>query len=102
MVELVLEDTDVLRVNAAIVVVFEVLSHVDTARDGAMSEELGLHLVNTLNIVILANIVLGILDCGAILKSRVTLCWRGSGAVTANVDWFAEAVLKVVGNVLHA
>jgi hypothetical protein len=101
-VKLVLKNTDVLGVNSTIVIVLEVLGYMNTARDGSVSVKLGFHLVNTLDFVVFTNVVLSVCDGCAVFKSGVTLSWRGSGAVTAHVNWFAEAALEIVGNVLHA
>jgi hypothetical protein len=101
-VKLVLKNTDVLGVNSTIVIILEVLGYMNTARDGSVSVKLGLHLVNTLDFVVFTNVVLNVCDGRAVFKSGVTLSWRGSGAVTAHVNWFAEAALEIIGDVLHA
>lgn len=74
----------------------------NTARDRSVSVKLGFHLVNTLYFVVFTNVVLSVCYGCAVFKSGVTFSWRGSLAVTAHVNWFAEVTLEIVSDVLHA
>ena len=78
----------------------ELVSGVDTARDGAMSVELSLHLVGAFNTVVVMDVVLRELNSLAIGVS--SLSSRRRSAVAANVVGCAHTVDQVVGGVLLA
>lgn len=79
-----------------------VAGSVDTARDGTVHGELGLHLLLTLEGVVLTDVVLLVLDSGATVHTVITLSGGRPGAVTADINICALAALEVVGDVLLA
>ena len=96
-------EADLLGVDVgAIVVVLEVLGGVDTARDGAVSVELSLHLVDAGKRVVLADVVLLVLDGDAAIEASLANRGRRPGAVTADVNVLAHVVDEVVSGVLLA
>ena len=102
--DLVIEEQefDIILVNAAIVVVIEVVGSVDTAGDGAVLE-LGLHHLSTLHVVIFADVVaVHVSDGGASLDATFSNRGRGSSAVTAHIDGLAAAIDIVVSLVVSA
>jgi len=96
-------EEDVLRVNVgAIVGILELISGVDSARDRSVCEELSLHLVYASNRVVFADVVLWVLNGGAIGQTIIALSRGRSMAVTADIDVGAHASLKVECSVLLA
>jgi hypothetical protein len=73
---------------------------VNSAGDGSVESKLGLHLVNTNDVVVVTDVVDRVLNGPA--SSILTFSRRRPGAITANVNWAAESVLEVVGGILHA
>jgi hypothetical protein len=74
----------------------------DTARDWTIGGKLGLHLINTAERVVLADIVLGEVNGPAVVHTIFSLCWRRPGAVTAEINGFTLAINQVVGSILLA
>merc|ERR1719333_1871414 len=102
-------EEDLLRVDVVtltlvdtVVGVLPVVSGMDSAGDGTVGSELGLHLVGTLDLVVLADVVLAVVNGVAVGKRILTLLGWWVGAVSADVDVLAHAVNKVVGSVLLA
>ena len=102
-------EADVLRVDVvalslgdANVFCLEFVSGMNTTRDGTVLEELGHHLVLAGDGVVLADVVLLVLDSGAVLHAGLALGGRRPGAVTADIDVSAHAVNQVEGGVLLA
>lgn len=93
-------ESNFLGVDAA-GVFFEGVRDVDTAGDGSICGELGLHLRFALDTVVVANVVLGVLYSFAAFDATLIFLGRWPGAVTAYVDVFGMA-LKVIRDVLHA
>ena len=70
-VEDVHERTDVFRVYTTIVVVFKVVGGVNTARDGTVQSELSFHLISSLDVVVVTDIVSNICDGYTVLKTGI-------------------------------
>jgi len=93
---------DLFRVDSARVSPLELVSHVNTAGDGTMSVDLSLHLISSLNVIVVSDVVSDVGgDSGAARKTVVAFSGWWPDAVTADVDWLAS-VLQVVSSVLLA
>jgi len=101
-IEQVLLHTDVLGIDASVVVPLEVIGYVNTAGYGSMQGQLGLHLVNTLDVVVVTDVVDGILNGPAVFHTSIGSSWNWWLAVSANVNSSAFATLEVISDVLHA
>ena len=95
-----LVDVVALTLNNLVVGGLEEISGVDTAGDGTVSGKLGLHLILTLDRVVIADVVLLVLNSLAVSISWLTI--RGRGAVTADIVVCAHLSLQVEGRVLLA
>jgi hypothetical protein len=63
---------------------------VNTARNWTVGIKLGLHLVRTLNVIVVGHVVLDVrLNCEASIKTVLIRSGWWPGAVTAYVDWRA-------------
>ena len=92
-----------LRVNVRAIVTFKGFSGMDSTSNRSIFLEFGLHLIGSFNRVVLADVVVvGLLNGGAPVKSRLTLGWRRPSAVAANVKVGAHVALEVVSGVLLA
>merc|ERR1719148_474127 len=94
------EDVVTLTLNDLVVGGLEEIGCVDTAGDGTMSIELSHHLVSTLDLVVIGDVVLSVLDSNAVDISSLTC--SGRGAVTADIVVRAFTALQVLGSVLFA
>ena len=72
----------------------------NTARDRSVKSELSLHLVDALDAVIIINVIYSVLDSPTV--TCLTFSRRRPSAITANINWAAEAILQVVSDILHA
>jgi len=79
-------EVEVLGVDATSVDV-EFRSGVDTAGDGTVLGEVGLHLVGADDVVVLVNIVSVVSYSNAAIETIVTNWGWGPGAVTAFINW---------------
>jgi hypothetical protein len=79
----------------------ESVGDVDTARDGSVLEDLSLHLSDTLNGVMVSDVVSGGSHSSAAFLTIFSSSRWGRGAVTADVNGL-KSRLQVVSNVLHA
>ena len=64
--------------------------------------QVSLHLVGSLDMPVLADVVAGILNGSAVLDARLTSSGSWASAVTADINSFAQAVILVMGDVVHA
>jgi hypothetical protein len=62
-------NTNVLGVDTTIVIVFEVVCDMDAARNGTMESKLSFHLVSSLDVVVITDIVNSISNTPTVLKS---------------------------------
>jgi len=94
---------DLLRVNgSSIVIPLEVIGDVNTTRDGTVLE-LSFHLVGSLDIPVLANVVANVRsDSCTVCKTVITYSRRRSVAVSADIDCGTRASNIVVSNIVHA
>ena len=102
-----LREEDLLRVDVVantldnlVVSSLELVSGMDTARDGAISVKLSLHLVSTSDAVHVSDIIVLVVDSLTVGISSLT--FGGGSAVTADIISGAHAVHKVEGCVLFA
>jgi len=96
-------EMDLLRVNgSSIVIPLEVVGDVNTTRDGTVLE-LSFHLVGSLDIPVLANVVANVRsDSCTVCKTVITYSRRRSVAVAADIDCGTRASNIVVSNIVHA
>ena len=97
------DERNFLRVNVgAIVIVLEVVSNMNTTRNGTILE-LSLHLVSSSDFPVLTDVVANIRsDSCAVFKTVITNFWRRSMAVATDIDRGARASNIVEGDVVHA
>ena len=98
--DVLLVDVVTLTLNNAVVGGIEEITSVDTAGDGTVSVELSLHLILTLDGVVIGDVVLGEVD--GLTLSIGLLAILGRLAVTADVVVGAHALLQVQSCVLLA
>jgi hypothetical protein len=97
-------EANVLGVNTIVfgrVIFEEGIRNVDSTRDRSVSGNLSLHLISTSDLVVVADVVLGVFDSPAFVLAIFTDRWWGPGAVLACVNR-SHGVLEVVSNVLLA
>jgi len=75
---------------------------VDSAGDGSVEIEFGLHLVSSLDVIVLGDVVVGVLNGPTVLDAGLTDGGRRPGAVSADVDVSAHPGGEVVCDVVHA
>ena len=90
-----------LGVDSASVVVLKLFGGMDSARNGTVEVEFGLHLISTVEAVVVSDVVLGVLDSPAVLESVLSFGRRRPGAISADVQVRA-GTLEVVGGILFA
>ena len=95
------ETNSLLRVNASGVIVLEVVSRVDAARDWTVLE-FSFHLVGSLDLEVLADVVGSVVHCRAVLDAALTYSWGRSDTIAADINILAHSVLEVQGDVVHA
>merc|ERR1712046_555382 len=67
-------------------VVLEGISDMDTTRDRSILGDFSLHLVNSLDTVVVTDIVTSVRDCPAFVLTTFSSRWRRPGAVLTFVD----------------
>jgi len=92
-------ELNVFRVNSTLVVIDEVVGHVDAAADGAVLNKLGFHLLDTSNVVVLANVVFLVGNGAAVGDVTINL-GDGGHAVSAHIEVTAGALEEVCSFVL--
>jgi len=93
-------ESDLLGVDTS-GVEFESVGDMDTTRDGSVLGDLSLHLSNTLDLVMVSDVVSFRSNGSASFHARLTRSRWGRGAVTALIDG-RHSRLQVEGSVLHA